>query len=582
MEMNNSTESTEFKNNNKNEDLKESNERKDRRSIMEYRYSLLERYTDNNVKYSKSWDIYFTQNPKFEFSINGLNKLKQEIFLFYISMFCFDENEIKTKKNYVMGFNSVNDLNEIVYKSGKRECIKVFCQIFKKDELELITKKNEFLKIFKHYFIWSLLKYFEIGKIKNKYLKSKFFFESIQSVIDKLQEEGILFNRELEGVDEKKIIDENNIEKNEKIEILNDDKIPILYYELNELNNDEKNNGIIKEYKDENDSYYQGAVLIKETSEESNSYSKSSKRSSSNSNSNSKSNDNSKSSHSNSNSNSNDNSKSNNNSISKDDIKNNSHNNDESKSKDNNDSLIKINNNIKNSINSIKDKIKKHGLGREYHIKLINKKDKKDIRYKYIGYYKNNKFHCYGILMKENDECYYGEFRDGKKNGFGILFTKQYVYRGFFHDDKKNGYGEFFDKEKGINYCGNFVNDKYNGFGFYYKEKKFKYIGNFVDGYLKGLGLYIWNYEEKYYGNWSNDKMNGLGIYYYKGGDIFIGNYFNDKKNGNGKYIFTEKKSILEGEWKYGMKHGKYTFTCFKDGNLDSVDVRYVNNVEME
>lgn len=577
--MNNSTESTEFKNNNKNEDLKESNERKDRRSIMEYRYSLLERYTDNNVKYSKSWDIYFTQNPKFEFSINGLNKLKQEIFLFYISMFCFDENEIKTKKNYVMGFNSVNDLNEIVYKSGKRECIKVFCQIFKKDELELITKKNEFLKIFKHYFIWSLLKYFKIGKIKNKYLKSKFFFESIQSVIDKLQEEGILFNRELEGVDEKKIIDENNIEKNEKIEILNDDKIPILYYELNELNNDEKNNGIIKEYKDENESYYQGAVLIRETSEESNSYSKSSK--SSNSNSNSKSNDNSKSS--NSNSKSNDNSKSNiNNSMSKDDIKNNSHNNDESKSKDNNDSLIKINNNIKNSINSIKDKIKKHGLGREYHIKLINKKDKKDIRYKYIGYYKNNKFHCYGILMKENDECYYGEFRDGKKNGFGILFTKQYVYRGFFHDDKKNGYGEFFDKEKSINYCGNFVNDKYNGFGFYYKEKKFKYIGNFVDGYLKGLGLYIWNYEEKYYGNWSNDKMNGLGIYYYKGGDIFIGNYFNDKKNGNGKYIFTEKKSILEGEWKYGMKHGKYKFTCFKDGNLDSVDVRYVNNVEME
>ena len=75
--------------------------------------------------------------------------------------------------------------------------------------------------------------------------------------------------------------------------------------------------------------------------------------------------------------------------------------------------------------------------------------------------------------------------------------------------------------------------------------------------------------------------MNGIGIYYYKDGDIFIGNYFNDKKNGKGQYIYSERKSALEGEWKEGIKNGKYKFIYFKDGNMISTDVRYINNKEV-
>ena len=37
-----------------------------------------------NTKFNNSWNLYFTKNTKFEISTLGLNKLKQEIFMFYV------------------------------------------------------------------------------------------------------------------------------------------------------------------------------------------------------------------------------------------------------------------------------------------------------------------------------------------------------------------------------------------------------------------------------------------------------------------------------------------------------------------
>ena len=490
------------------------------------------------IKYNNSWDFYFRNNTNFDFSIQGLNNLKREIFIFYIKLFCFDEKEITIKSNYILGLSNVNDLDEISKNCDKKEHIRLICQIFKKDELVKIKKQSDFFKLFKHYFIWSLNKSFEIGKIKNKYKKSKFLFESIESIIDNLKEEVILpienkINQKFKNPSNMNILQDELIDS--KVELLNNEKIPNLYYELTELKNDEKNFCIIKEYKDENGSYYQGSIYNK----------------------NNTSIDSSNSNHSKNIINSN------NENIISDCEK---------------EHIIANNNKLSEKRNLSQEFYKKHGLGKEYHINISNNKD---IRYKYIGYYKNNKFHGFGILVKENDECYFGEFRDGLKNGFGLLHTPKYIYKGFFYKDKKEGYGEYFNKEENTNYCGNFHDDKFNGYGYYYKENIFKFFGNFFEGNIKGLGLYIWKSNDQYYGNWLEDKMNGIGIYFYKGGDIFIGNYFDDKKDGKGKYIYKGKKSMLEGEWKNGIKHGKYKFIFFKDGNLNSTDIRYINNMEI-
>ena len=644
---------------------------------------VFENNNNDNIKYNNSWDFYFSQKLQFNFTIEGLNQLKREIFHFYINMFCFDEKEIKVKNDYMLGLTSVNELDEVTKVSTKNECIQLICQIFQKKELEKIRKKNEFFKLFKHYFIWCLNKSFIIGKIKNKYLNTKFMFESIEKVVDNMYENEEIFNKEINIKSSGNTIENYIKEKprDSKIEILNDDKIPALYYELNELSNDEKTYCVIKAIIDENLSYYQGAIYNKEyknietltsvytksinenknsnenrindnknndnkkvdnkkvinkSSFNKNSYTKNNDnknnntKNSENKSSNNKSVDNisdnnksvdNKSNDNKSNDNKSNNNKSNNNKSNNNksydnksnddksndnksnnskyksnedkinenenknyDNKSNDNKNNENRSNDNKSNnkrtytiSHKINTNNNNNTNK-ENKKQKHGLGKEYHLKI---KNSEDIRYKYLGYYKNNKFHGYGILVKENEELYYGEFREGLKNGFGYLQTKQYIYKGFFHADKKEGYGEYFNKEEGINYCGNFINDKFNGYGFYYKENKFKYIGNFIDGYLKGFGLYIWNNKEQYYGDWSDNKMNGIGIYFYKDGDIFIGNYLNDKKNGKGIYLYNKNKSKLEGVWKKGLKHGEYIFTYYENGNTNSVKLRYINNKEV-
>jgi hypothetical protein len=99
-----------------------------------------------NAKFNNSWNLYFTKNTKFEISTLGLNKLKQEIFMFYVSMFCFNEKEIEIKKNYILGKSSANEVDEILNQSVKSELVRMFSQTFIKDEISKINKTTDFLK----------------------------------------------------------------------------------------------------------------------------------------------------------------------------------------------------------------------------------------------------------------------------------------------------------------------------------------------------------------------------------------------------------------------------------------------------
>ena len=83
-------------------------------------------------------------------------------------MFSFDESEINVKQKYILGQSSINELNDISNKCAKNECIRIFSQIFIKNELTKLYQKNDFFKLFKHYFVWCLNKSFGIGKIQNK------------------------------------------------------------------------------------------------------------------------------------------------------------------------------------------------------------------------------------------------------------------------------------------------------------------------------------------------------------------------------------------------------------------------------
>lgn len=61
-------------------------------------------------------------------------------------------------------------------------------------------------------------------------------------------------------------------------------------------------------------------------------------------------------------------------------------------------------------------------------------------------------------------ETYYGEYKDGKKDGFGKLIASEGVYEGEFKDGKKHGKGKMTYTDGGT-YEGEWKDDLWNGKG---------------------------------------------------------------------------------------------------------------------
>ena len=136
-----------------------------------------------------------------------------------------------------------------------------------------------------------------------------------------------------------------------------------------------------------------------------------------------------------------------------------------------------------------------------------------------INYLKNN----FIIKGKKDYELaiYEGEFKNGKREGFGKFSNKDgsYYYIGQWLNDKMNGKGKLYDQNNNIIYDGDFVNDQtkgdvkiiINGFIYigqvlndtiitntfhgkgklYYPNNTLKYEGDFVDEGFEGNGKHI-------------------------------------------------------------------------------------------
>ena len=95
---------------------------------------------------------------------------------------------------------------------------------------------------------------------------------------------------------------------------------------------------------------------------------------------------------------------------------------------------------------------------------------------KYVGEFRDNKFHGQGTLTFPDGWKSVGEFRDDKMNGQGTsTFPDGAKYVGEFRDNKRNGQGTltFPDGEK---YVGLFQDDKKHGQGTYTFPDGRKYV----------------------------------------------------------------------------------------------------------
>jgi len=213
---------------------------------------------------------------------------------------------------------------------------------------------------------------------------------------------------------------------------------------------------------------------------------------------------------------------------------------------------------------------------------ILFNKDKKYI--KYIGTIKNIK-----ILNNDGNVLYFGEHKDCRKHGYGILYTNNgdVRYRGYFKDDiyegtgieycsqlyyvsnynngKKNGYTEVFmklpeTKNMTINkpiltYNGEYKNNMKHGIGTSYytsifNSRKKKYEGEWLNGYEHGSGKKYFSNPHVliYNGMFQYGEYNGFGVKYnLLGHKVYEGEFKNGKYNGFGHYY-----KLLEDSNKYG------------------------------
>lgn len=181
---------------------------------------------------------------------------------------------------------------------------------------------------------------------------------------------------------------------------------------------------------------------------------------------------------------------------------------------------------------------------------LKTKKSKKKFKSTYQGQWKNDKKEGYGIAETKTEK-YEGCWKNNKKDGkLGVLWKKKKVELNSKRENTKKGNEK---KKKDVLtrvYKGGWKKGKKHGFGNYYYKDGSIYSGDWKNDKRSGKGELYTIEGDKYVGEFKNDMKNGYGIIYYKKNqDIFKGNFLNDKKHGTGEFIYTQKAMIYKGEW---------------------------------
>ncbi len=222
----------------------------------------------------------------------------------------------------------------------------------------------------------------------------------------------------------------------------------------------------------------------------------------------------------------------------------------------------------------------------------INKDEFKRIEkpdeYIYYGELKDNKPHGYGMLYKESvipygvisyddryfNRYYFGEFKDGKFDGFGLQFTQEElsIYDLLsvcpYTEDDPMFMNYYLLWKNPVEYFGAFVDGERYGKGNYtstynienldpgHNLDELSYslieVGEFKGENLDGAGKRYWNGYLEYDGELKNGMMHGKGKQYYFLSDIlkYEGEFKLDDRHGYGISYSETGEVIYEGEWK--------------------------------
>ena len=105
------------------------------------------------------------------------------------------------------------------------------------------------------------------------------------------------------------------------------------------------------------------------------------------------------------------------------------------------------------------------------------------------GTYSKKWKNCQGTHTYEDGEKYVGEFKNGKRHGYGIRTKGNTSYEGEWKEDMKHGMGISINWNKTQKFIGNFINNQQNGEGTLISiEPEYTVQGNFDKFSLIGEG----------------------------------------------------------------------------------------------
>jgi hypothetical protein len=106
------------------------------------------------------------------------------------------------------------------------------------------------------------------------------------------------------------------------------------------------------------------------------------------------------------------------------------------------------------------------------------------------------------------------------------------------------------EKLNGNEYAGEYKDGKRNGFGTYTYANGGKYVGEFKNNKFNGQGTWTHSSGDKYVGEFKDNMLNGHVTVTRSDGDIFVGEYKDGNRDGQG--ILTLDGKRFEGIWKDG------------------------------
>ena len=170
---------------------------------------------------------------------------------------------------------------------------------------------------------------------------------------------------------------------------------------------------------------------------------------------------------------------------------------------------------------------------------------------KYRGQLKDGRNGYGAYWWSEDDDMFFGRYKDGDRDGMGIYFIGKdgrYInnckdcayFVGSYSKNIKEGTGTCYDKNGTLIYFGDFKNDapteSYPMEG-RFKAYKFEcieytngnmYVGETKDGKRHGWGVFLWTDGGAWFGYWEDGSRNGRGIYYRPSGSYTIGSWKGD------------------------------------------------------